>query len=137
MTEAPRILARRTIQVSPWVECVARDVQFSSGELPETYHSLVQADYVAIVALTPDKRIPLVRQYRPAVEDFCLELPAGLVEEGEDPAATCRRELLEETGYETKSLHFLGTTRPDTGRLSNRSYSFFVTAGTRIDQHKA
>src|SRR4051794_10022268 len=57
-----------------------------------------EADYIAIVALTADEKIPLVRQYRPALEAFSWELPAGLVDPGESPADGCRRELLEETG---------------------------------------
>ena len=52
----------------------------------EIYHAVGQLDYLAIVALTPDGRFPLVRQYRPALEAFTWELPAGLVEPGEDPA---------------------------------------------------
>ena len=40
-----------------------------------------------------------MRQYRPALEAFTWELPAGLVDPGEDPAETCRRELMEETDF--------------------------------------
>ena len=59
------------------------------------YHAVGQLDYLAIVALTPDGRFPIVRQYRPALEAFTWELPAGLAEPGEDPAraagANCSR----------------------------------------------
>jgi len=56
------------------------------------------AGAVAIVAKDADDRIVLVRQERPAVGAALLELPAGLIEEGEEPLATARRELREETG---------------------------------------
>ena len=53
-------------------------------------------------------KIPIVRQYRPALEGIRWELPAGLVEPGEDPAESCRRELLEETGLTARAIHASG-----------------------------
>lgn len=129
---APKITARRTTRISPWFTVIERDVAFSADEAPQRYHAVGQNDYVAIVALTPSGQIPIVRQYRPAVEGFTWELPAGLVDDGEDPAESCRRELLEETGYPARAVHALGTTYPCTGRLSNSVHSFFVEAGERV-----
>jgi ADP-ribose pyrophosphatase len=57
-----------------------------------------RADSVAIVAVERDERIVLVRQFRPPTRTALLELPAGTVDEGEDPLETARRELAEETG---------------------------------------
>jgi len=124
----PKILARRTLPVSQWMQLVEREVEFAPGAPVETYHAVAQGDYIAILALTPDRRIPLVRQYRPACEAFTLELPAGMVEAGEDPAETCRRELLEETGLAALRIERLATNHPCTARLSNRIHSFFVEA---------
>ena len=72
---------------------IAREVEFAPGAKPEIYHAVGQRDYLAILARTPDGRIPIVRQYRPALEAFTWELPAGLVEKDEDPAEACAREL--------------------------------------------
>ena len=58
---------------------IAREVEFSRGAPRHTFHAVDQADYVSIVALTPTGKIPLVRQYRPALESFSWELPAGMV----------------------------------------------------------
>lgn len=128
----PKIKSRQTSKVSPWVEIIAREVEFAPGQPTEIYHAVGQHDYLAIVALTPDGRFPLVRQYRPAVEAFTLELPAGLVDPGEDPATGCQRELLEETGYPTRATFPLGTAAPCTGRLSNRIHSYFLQTDDRI-----
>ena len=57
-------------------------------------------------------KIPIVRQYRPAIEAFSWELPAGLVDPGESPAEGCRRELLEETGLTVRAIHRLGDNSP-------------------------
>jgi ADP-ribose diphosphatase len=128
----PKIKARRATKISPWFTLIERDVAFAAGEAPQRYHAVGQNDYVAIVARTPAGQIPIVRQYRPAVESFTWELPAGLVDDSEDPAESCRRELLEETGYPARAIHALGATYPCTGRLSNRVHSFFVETGERI-----
>jgi 8-oxo-dGTP pyrophosphatase MutT (NUDIX family) len=129
----PRITSRETITISPWVDIVAREVEFAPGEPSQLYHSVAQLDYLAIVALTPDGRFPIVRQYRPALEMFTWELPAGLAEPGEDHGEGCKRELLEETGYRTLAIHPLGSAAPCTGRFSNRIHSFFLQTGERID----
>jgi 8-oxo-dGTP pyrophosphatase MutT (NUDIX family) len=125
----PRIRARHATTLSPWVSIMAREVEFARGAPAEIYHAVEQADYIAIVALTPAGKIPIVRQYRPALEAFSWELPAGLVDAGEDPAEGCRRELLEETGLPARAIHRLGRNSPCTGRLSNRVHSFFVETG--------
>jgi ADP-ribose pyrophosphatase len=125
----PRIVSRGKKRISPWVEIVEREVQFRKGEPPELYHAVTLADYVAILAVTRDGRFPLVHQYRPAIEGFCWELPSGMVDEGESPVETCRRELLEETGFVARAVHDLGTTWVDVGRMGNRLHAFFVVAG--------
>jgi ADP-ribose pyrophosphatase len=132
----PRIRARRTTPVSPWISIVAREVQFSRNASPQIFHALDLADYVAVVALAPGGKIPIVRQYRPTLEAFSWELPSGLVDRGESPAECCRRELLEETGLTARAVHRLGEASPCTGRLGNRIHSFFVEAGERIESFK-
>jgi 8-oxo-dGTP pyrophosphatase MutT (NUDIX family) len=131
--EWPKIRSRQTIPVSPWMHVIAREVEFTAGAKPEIYHAVGQLDYLTIVALTPDGRIPIVRQYRPAIEAFTWELPAGLVEQGEEPAAASSRELLEETGYPTRAIHSLGAPASAcTGRFSNYIHSFFIETGERV-----
>jgi 8-oxo-dGTP pyrophosphatase MutT (NUDIX family) len=130
----PKIVDRKITKVSPWMEIIAREVEFTAGSEHQTYHAVAQQDYIAIVALTPDGRIAIVRQYRPAVERFTWELPAGMVDKGEMPEACCRRELLEETGLPAKAVQALGTFAPCTARLSNQVHSFFVAAGAPTAQ---
>jgi ADP-ribose pyrophosphatase len=124
----PKIISRRTTRVSPWVEMIAREVEFRPGAAAETYHAIGQQDYIAIVARTPDGMIPIVRQFRPAFERFTWEFPAGMANKDEAPVDCCRRELLEETGLIARSVHDLGSYSPCTARLSNRIHSFFVDA---------
>jgi ADP-ribose pyrophosphatase len=130
----PKIRTRRIMRVSPWMEIIEREVEFAPDAPAELYHAVGQQDYIAVVALTPDGRIPIVRQYRPALEQFTWELPAGLVDVGESAADCCKRELMEETGYPARAVHALGVYSPCTARFSNRVHSFFVEAGPRVEK---
>jgi len=130
--KSPKIINRTITTLSPWAKLIQRDVLFSPDTEPATYHSVLTADYVQVIARRPDGRIPLVRQYRPAVERQTLEIPAGLVDPDEHPRTTAQRELLEETGLPTRAIHDLGSFATDTGRLSNRTNSFFVEAGDQV-----
>lgn len=58
----------------------------------------------AILAINDENKLILVRQFRKAAEDFLLELPAGKIENNEDPLLCAKRELKEETGYECESI---------------------------------
>lgn len=60
---------------------------------------------VAIIALTQDKKLLLVKQFRKPLEKVIYEIPAGKVEQGEEPLHTAKRELKEETGYSCESLN--------------------------------
>ncbi|QNO16253.1 NUDIX hydrolase [Alkalicella caledoniensis] len=57
-------------------------------------------NWVNIVPITSDNKLILVKQYRHGLEEYTLETPGGVVDPGESPISTARRELLEETGYE-------------------------------------
>src|SRR3989338_8675740 len=63
---------------------------------------------VVIIPLLDRSRLVFVRQYRRAVGQALLELPAGTRERGEHPSACARRELTEETGWRARRLHRLG-----------------------------
>ena len=75
----------------------------------ETTREIVEhADCVAIVTLDADNNVLLVNQFRKPAEKELLEIPAGGIDSGEDPEATVRRELREETGYLPRKIERLG-----------------------------
>ena len=113
---------------TPWFEILGKTM--NPAEAP--YYSLRLPDYAAVVALTGEQRILLVRQYRPAVERYTLELPSGLVDQGETPLEAASRELAEETGYTADHMDVLGPMIPDTGRMANRIWACAAVGVKRV-----
>ena len=85
-------------------------------------------DAVTILPLLDDGRVCFVRNYRAAVAKSLIELPAGVVEPGEDPAVTARRELAEETGYQAGSIERLATFYTSPGILDEQMYLYLATS---------
>jgi len=118
-----RILDRKTEYSTPWFSVVAKKVESE----PAPYYSLRMQDYVTNVAFTTESELILVRQFRPAVERYTLELPSGHVEKNESPAVSAARELAEECGFEARRVELLGTLISDTGRNENRLWCYLAT----------
>lgn len=128
-----QIFSREKVFETPWFSVMSKRV---SG-LNAPHYSIDTLDYVNVLAIVDSDRVLLVEQYRPAPERMSLELPAGHVEPGESPERAALRELEEETGYTSRRLVSLGSCSPDTGRMANRMWSFFVpTAEPLSHAHK-
>ena len=119
------ITGRRVESERPWLSVEAKDV-IRDDATTETFYSVRTHDYAAVLAVTEDGRIPLVRQFRPAIEERSLELPSGLIEVGEEPEGTARRELLEEVGCAAERLELIGRFDMDSGRMQTREYAFYA-----------
>ena len=78
----------------------------------------------AIVPLLPDNHVVMVKQYRPSVEDFIWEVPAGTLNPGEDPLECARRELIEEAGYRAKHWEKLIEILPAPGYTDERIHLY-------------
>jgi ADP-ribose pyrophosphatase len=82
----------------------------------ESYREIVEHNGgVVILAVTPDGRVPMVRQFRKAAEQAVLEAPAGKLEKGEDPTEAALRELREETGYTAARIRELSASYSSIG----------------------
>ncbi len=83
-------------------------------------------DWVNVIAITPDRHLVLVRQFRYGIDEFSLEIPGGVIEHGEDPVVAGARELEEETGYTGEKARLLGSVHPNPALQSNRCHLVLV-----------
>ena len=84
------------------------------------------SDWVNVIAVTPRDELVLVRQFRFGIQAPTLEVPGGMVEPGEDPAAAAARELEEETGYVAGRVVPLGAVHPNPALQPNRCFSYLA-----------
>ena len=84
-------------------------------------------DVVAIVALDGQENVLLVKQYRKPIEKALLEIPAGGVEDGEDPDTSALREMQEETGYLPKQLKKIGGVYASPGYCTEFLHLYLAT----------
>lgn len=110
----------------PWFEQIRKEVLLPGDDEPHFYYSIKPPDYVTALTRTTEGKYIILKQYRSAIEDFTFELPSGHLEEGELPEQGMLRELREETGCTGGKVTMLGETMPDTGRLENRLWAFYV-----------
>lgn len=93
---------------------------------------------VAVVAIDKDNNVLMVRQYRKPYEEMVLEIPAGKLEDEENPDSAGLRELREETGYAAHKCRFIGKCYPSPGYLNEIIYLYFAEdlefVGQELDQ---
>jgi ADP-ribose pyrophosphatase len=92
---------------------------------------------VVVVALTPDGQVVVARNYKHGPRRVCLNLPAGYVEPGEEPLATARRELLEETGYVAEEWISLGGFASDGNRGCGTGHLFLARGAQKVAEPDA
>lgn len=89
-------------------------------------YSLDFSPWANIIAITPDEKLVLVRQYRHGIRDITLELPGGVIDEESDPQLGARRELLEETGYDSQSWELISILHPNPAIQTNICYTYLA-----------
>jgi len=99
------------------VKCDA--VSLPDGK-PATREYVEHDGAVMIIPVLDSGELVMERQYRYALRRHCLEFPAGKIDPGEEPLATGRRELLEETGYAAREWSYVATIHPTVAYSTER-----------------
>jgi len=97
--------------------------RFSRDEAEHEFHVIESPDWCNIVPLTADERVVMVRQFRHGLRAYTLEIPGGIVDAADpSPVAAARREMVEETGYDSDRIEPLGVIHPNPAIQSNRCH---------------
>lgn len=108
----------------------------ASGKIIEEYYVVEMPQSACALAITEDGEALMVKQYRYPVDEILLELPGGFIDGKESPQVGMARELLEETGYEFKSIEQVGLTAANPGVLNNYTALFLATGGKKTGQQQ-
>ena len=108
----------------------------------EVNGNIAEWDYIhhdgaaAVVAVDTDGKLLMVRQYRNALDRFTLELPAGKLDDPEEPTLECaKRELEEETGYRAGKMEYLLTVNTTVAFCNEKIDLYLATDLTKTEQH--
>ncbi len=99
------------------------------------FYRLVENSSVSILAITENRQVVLVKQFRPALGKTTLELPSGAIDGSETPKRAAIRELLEETGYSCKKISSIVSNLPIMTGRSNCLASIFLGVGAKEVKH--
>lgn len=125
-------LSSHYIHKGPWATLRSDKCEMPNGHIVEDYYVLEYNNWVNAVAITDDNKILMVHQYRHAAEIVSLEIPGGVIDEGELPEQAIRRELLEETGYQFDDFELLCTVYANPSTANNHTYCYLAKGGKKV-----
>ncbi|MBI1343410.1 MAG: NUDIX domain-containing protein [Terrimonas sp.] len=107
------------------------------GKIVDPYYVYEFPTWVTAFALTEDNRVVMVRQYRHAIDEVCIEIPGGCVDDTDNSLETAiARELLEETGYRFSTYTYLGKTSSNPSTNNNWMHMFLAKGGVKIKEQE-
>jgi 8-oxo-dGTP pyrophosphatase MutT (NUDIX family) len=96
----------------------------SEKEFP--FYCIENPDWVNVIPITRSGEVVLIEQYRHGIEEITLEIPGGMVDDGEDAKLAATRELVEETGFVPRETILLGKSRPNPAIQDNWVYHYLA-----------
>ncbi|MED5365988.1 MAG: NUDIX hydrolase [Pseudomonadota bacterium] len=122
-----RVERQRYLYRDRWLTHRADRCVTERGEVLDPFHVFEFTDWVNVIALTADRRVLLVDEYRHGVGELVRGLPSGVMETDEtDPATSVARELLEETGHRAEQMWPVAESFANAASQTNRVWSFLA-----------
>lgn len=131
-----QVLDSKLLVSERWLELREQRVRLANGHEIERFHLIQAPDWTSVLCVTNASEVVLVRQYRHGIAAPSLELPAGVIEPGEEPLLAAKRELVEETGYESDDWVSIHSVSTEPARHTTRAH-FFCARGARATRPPA
>ncbi|MFA6278015.1 MAG: NUDIX hydrolase [Pedobacter sp.] len=134
-------LASKYLVREKWATLRVDTCELQNGTIKDDYYVLEYPNWVNAIALTKENKIILVRQYRFAADIISLEIPGGVIDEGENPETAILRELQEETGYTFETCELIATLYPNPATSNNKTFTYLLKGGIKtheqhLDEHE-
>lgn len=128
-----RILERRVVlDRRPWFTVGTQDVELPDGTVLRDYNWIKMRSFAIVVPIIEGGKTILARSYKLGVGEISLSLPAGYLEDGEQPVEAAKRELREETGHEAEEWVSLGRYVVDGNYGAGAMYAFIARGARKV-----
>jgi ADP-ribose pyrophosphatase len=134
-------IASKYLVKEKWATLRVDTCKLQNGTIKDDYYVLEYPNWVNAVALTAENKLIMVRQYRYGGDIISLEIPGGVIDDGEDPETAIIRELQEETGYSFDTCELVATLYPNPATSNNKTYTYLLKNGVKthaqhLDDHE-
>jgi ADP-ribose pyrophosphatase len=120
-----------------WLKARKDKCERPDGKIVDPYYVMEYPNWVTGFGLTVDDKVILIKQYRHALGEECVELPGGCIDSTDsDYEQAVRREFVEETGYTFKSAEYLGRTSANPSTNANLLHMFLLTGGEKLQEQE-
>jgi 8-oxo-dGTP pyrophosphatase MutT (NUDIX family) len=132
-----QLLQSKLIVDHNWCKVRQDEIKLPNGNIIDDYFVYIKPEVALILPITSSKEIVFVRQYRHAVGEFFIELPAGSFDPAqESPETAAKRELQEETGYSCDQIIKIATFYEKPSKETNQIHLFLAENVVKVGNQK-
>lgn len=128
-----KVLSSEYLFNDRWFKVRKEVCETPQGKIVDPYYVYDFATWVGALPVTEDGKIVMVKQYRHALGETCIEIPGGCVDDTDKNLEDAiSREVLEETGYSFASFEYLGRISPNPSTNNNLLHMFLAKGGKKV-----
>ncbi|QHG19764.1 NUDIX hydrolase [Nostoc sp. ATCC 53789] len=132
-----KTLKSKMVLDNPWCQVRQDEIELPNGKIIDDYFVSIKPDVAMVLPITPNREIIFVRQYRHAVGEFFMELPAGNFDPTKESAEVAAiREFTEETGYIAQEFRKIGTLYDKPSKDTNQIHLFLADNVSKVGEQQ-